>query len=260
MGKIGSIIGSTLGGALGTLVAPGFGTTIGASLGGALGGSVGKNGGSGDTGGGGGGSTTGTGGASSPGAGIAGGALGALQLIQGMAQQRKANKLRPGLEDPEQRMFLNEINQRRKAMRSGSAYTEDLRLLGGQQASTNQGLVSAGGGAGGATINALLKSQRGTGAAYGGILANAEKTASAYDSMYEGVLEKVASRKLDLQTFEYNRALANAAKNKQAGESNILAALARQGPITMPGAQNNTQEVPDENAPDEGIIQYGDSG
>lgn len=200
------------------MVAPGAGTSIGASIGGALGGAVGNSG-----------STT-----TSTGAGAAGGALGALQLINSMAQTRKANKLRPGLEDPEQRMFLNEINQRRKAIRSGSAYTEDLRELGGQQASTNQGIVSSSGGAGGAAINALLKSQRGTGAAYGNILANAEKTASAYDNMYEGMLDKVAGRKLDLQNYEYTRALGQAAKNQQAGQSNILAALARQGGVTIP--------------------------
>lgn len=165
------------------------------------------------------------------GANAMGGLLGVSQLISGLSDKRRAGMNKPPLEDNEQRNFLNELNQKRKAIRTGSAYSEDLRQLRSQQAGTDAGILSASGGAGGAAIAGLARAQRGTGAAYGGILANAEKRADDFDSMYEGMLDKVAGRKLDLQTFEYNRALADAAKNKQAGQQNLLASNARSMPL-----------------------------
>lgn len=209
-------LGSLAGGAIGTAIAPGIGTAIGSKLGGELSGLV-----AGDT--------PASGGADSSN-GVAG-ALGVGQLIASALKKNKANGLQPEADDIEQRNFLNEINRKRKAINTGAAYQEQMGELKNQQASTINGMLSASGGAGGAAIAGMARAGRGTSSAFANILAQGDQKEMALTQMSDDLIQRMSGRRLDLQNYEYTRALGEAAKLEQGGMGNTLAAHAQTTPI-----------------------------
>src|SRR3990172_3584977 len=146
-----SILGGIAGGAAGTAIAPGVGTAIGSALGSELGGTISE-------------------------AGIPA-ALGAGQLAAGELKKKKAEGLAPPMEDVEQRILLSELEQQRKSMLTGTAYQEQMRELGTMQAATQAGMIKAGGGAGGATLEGLSKASAATAEGFGKIAREGEKMA-----------------------------------------------------------------------------------
>ena len=210
-------LGSVAGGAIGSAIAPGVGTTIGSTLGGALGSAAVSGGGSS------GGSSDGGGDSSS----MMGGLLGAGQLALGAIKKRKAEGLRPPMEDVEQRQFLSELNRKRRAMMTGSAYQEGLRELRGQQLATQAGMVKAGGGAAGATIEGLAKAGAITAEGFGKLAAQEEAKSFAYTQLAGQMLGDIAERRYALQAHKFSTAEAEAAELTKAGMAGLLASSAR---------------------------------
>jgi len=153
--------------------------------------------------------------------------LGGAELAGGILAQRRAKKLEPPPEDTEQRRFLNELMRRRRAMMTGSAYTETLREIRSQQAATQRGMERAAGGAGGALIAGLARTQRAAGSTFSELAAREEEKALGYTQLVKQMIDQISQRKLELQMSKYTQALLDAQGLKRAGLSQITSGLAQ---------------------------------
>lgn len=172
-------------------------------------------------------------------AGLAGG-----QLLAGLLGGRRARGLTPPQEDPELRAFLNEIQQRRKELETGAGFQTQRRLIGQQLATTQRGIVRAGGGATGATISGLARAQRVAGTQLGEVLGAAEQRQLFLTQMAGQIIGDIGQRRLELQLLERGQALAESKQVTSEGLSNLLAQIAGGGGLPgggLPGGDPGPQ-------------------
>jgi len=180
-----------------------------------------------------------------PGGGAAGAQVGLAggQLLAGLLGGKRAQAATPPGEDPELRVFLNEIQQRRKELETGAGFQTQRRLIGQQLATTQRGIVRAGGGATGATISGLARAQRVAGTQLGEVLGQAEQRQLFLTQMAGQIIGDIGQRKLELQLLERGQALAESKQVTSEGLSNLLAQIAGGGAI--PGAGGAPGAPPD---------------
>lgn len=152
-------------------------------------------------------------------------------LFGGDNGKKKADSLLPSETDPMQLSFFDEMNRKRKSFSTGTAFANDLSQLGETQANTNRGIISAGGGAGGATITGLLRGQMGTNQAYGDITDKAKQYELSYDNMTSKLLEDITNRRLGIQTARYSQAQADARQANQTGLENLFGSSTQLGSV-----------------------------
>lgn len=159
-----------------------------------------------------------------------------VQLGQGVVQMFQANSLKkaadaasPPLVDPSQASFLSELNKKRASLDAGSAYAAGLNNIKATQAGTNNGLVQAGAGNSGGTIQALLQSQRVSQDSANQLNAQGQQEQNFNNSMYGELLNKVAARKMQLQLQKSQQLRAEWASAQQASNQNIGAAMSGGG-------------------------------
>lgn len=176
-----------------------------------------------------------TGAALGPAGAVAGAGIG---LATGLIQNIQANKLKkqadaamPELVDPNQAAYLSELNQKRKSIASGAAFSTAMQQADMQQASANDAITRNSGGDSGSAIQALLQAQANSGNIKNQALANGQQQQMGYDSMYGNQLNKIAARTLQLQLLESQQKRAEWAKKKQFAGQNTQAggATALQG-------------------------------
>ena len=158
-----------------------------------------------------------------------GGAAGSL--VGAAVSNRQAEKAAPPLEDPEQRAQLEEINRRRRAFATGSAFQTERRALGQQQSALSRGIARASRGSTGATLSALARVQRGAGGALNQVFAGARQQQSMLDRMSLDLTNRMAQRRLDLQNLQQSRALAQANRQQREGTAGLQNILASELPI-----------------------------
>lgn len=164
---------------------------------------------------------------------------GAGQLISGLISGGKGQQAGPPSEDPELRRFLNEIDRRRKTFETGAAFQVGKRELRQQQAATQQGILRASGGASGAAISGLARSQRGTQTAFNELIGRGEARQDQMTQLFGNVLNRIAQRRLELSLAEQAKQEARQASSQRQGTANILQGVARGLPVQ--GAQGAPQ-------------------
>jgi len=196
---------------------------------------------------------------------------GPLQLGQSIVQMFKANNSKnaadsaaPPLVDPNQASFLSELNQKRASLDSGTAYAAGLNNINATNAGTNQGLVQAGAGNTGGTIQALLQSQRVSQDSANQLNAQGQQEQNFNNTMYGELLNKVAARKWQLQNQASQQKRAEWATSQQSANQNASAGLANMGnPVSdllnknttsTGGAPTNTSSSSSTTSADTGAI------
>jgi hypothetical protein len=101
-----------------------------------------------------------------------------------------------------------------------------MNAIDSTTAGTQNGILSAGGGNVGGTMQALLSAQRNAGDAQNQVLANGEQQNNAVTGMYGELLNKVAARKMQLQLMQHDELMAQWAQKNKAGMSNLMAGMA----------------------------------
>ncbi len=171
-----------------------------------------------------------------------------LSLATGLIQSIQANKLKkraesafPDLVDPSQAGFLAELGQKRKSLDTGSAFATGMQNIDASQAGTNEAITRASGGDTGATMQALLQGQRVAGDSKNAVLAQGQQQQLAYTQAYQGMLDQIAGRKLQLQMQRSQQAQAEWAAKQKSASSNLMAGMAGFGKVNsapnLAGAQ-----------------------
>src|SRR5690242_1359903 len=183
---------------------------------------------------------------------------GIFSSIQGKRQEREAaaleqeaKKFKPPAEDMEERGFLNDLNRKRRAIATGTAYQNTATNIGQQLANTNQGILRASGGAGGAAIAGMGRAQRAASQSLGDVTAQGQQLEMGYTGMAQQLLNRIASRKAELQLNDYQRLLGQAEQlrgagqyNNNAGQSSMIGAglnaIGQLGKIKFPQRRNGS--------------------
>ena len=226
MAGIGSSIGSIAGGAIGTALLPGIGTGIGSALGGMAGGAIDKKSaskGSASSGGNSGGGNSSSGSNASK----LSLATGLLQNIQANRLDKRAQAAMPSLIDPNQSSYLAELNQKRKSLETGSAFASANQAADTAQAQASNAIVNASGGDVGSTIQSLLQSQRAANDSKNTAIGQGQAQQLAVNNAYQGMLDQISGRKLQLQMYNTDRLRALEAQKRTFANQNTNAGLAR---------------------------------
>lgn len=219
-------IGSLIGGAIGSAVLPGAGTAIGSKIGGAIGGkSGGKSGGGG----------SGSNAASS----AMGLGLGLIQSIQARKQKNKAEASFPDLVDPSQAGYLAELGQKRKSIDTGADFAQGMQAIDATNAGTNSAIVQNSGGDSGGALQGLLQSERVAGDAKNNVIAQGQQQQMQYSQMYQGMLDQIAARKLQLKMQKSQQAKAEWAAKQKSASQNLMAGVSGLAGAIAPGVSGS---------------------
>lgn len=216
---------------------------ISTAVSGLVGGLSKKKGGGGEEsgGGGGGGGTTAptsapTGGNIMPGGanpGMAAG-MGIAQLVQGGIQRKKAERLQPTLEDPQQVLAMQEYERRANNAMTGAGVSNSMRNLKQSQAGAYRALARSGNvGQYGALSRNLAQEQN-------ELLAQGQQTEMGYRKMFDTMLNTVADRRLRLQSKKADAMSLRAESNIAGGTQNTMAGLAMMGGAGKPNTGGGT--------------------
>lgn len=173
-------------------------------------------------------------------------ATGGIQAIQAHKLKKEAAAAMPGFNDPMQMAFLSQLNQQRRSLDTGSAYAAGMNAIGASTAGADQGILQAGAGNVGGTIQGLLQAQRVGSDQQNQVLANGEQQNMQYNNMYGELLDKVAGRKLQLQLLNHNELMGQWATKQKAASSNIMAGLARMNSPLKNNTSGGAQTAPPE--------------
>jgi len=156
-------------------------------------------------------------------------------LIESGVQGRKANQLAPGLVDPLEQQRINELNQIRKNISTGSdAATQGAIGEAQKVGATTQGRIARStGGDVGSTVNALIKAQKGTQAATNQAVVQGQQRLPFVEQLTQQLGTRISQRTLELGLLNQNRAKAASAQAGTDALQNLGSLAALQG--TLPG-------------------------
>jgi len=161
--------------------------------------------------------------------------MGLIQSIQAKKLKDRANSAFPDLVDPSQAAFLAELGQKRKSLDTGSAFATGMQNIDASQAGTNNAIVQSSGGDAGATMQALLQAQRVAGDSKNSVIAQGQSQQLAYTQMYQGMLDQIAARKLQLQMQRSQQAQAEWAAKQKSASQNLMTGIAGFSGAGSPG-------------------------
>ncbi len=159
------------------------------------------------------------------------GALGAGQLISGIIKRRKGEAAMPSLVDPQQQSFLNKVRRQQKLLRSGTAFEPTRAALSREAATTGRGILRASGGASGAAIAGLTRTQRAIGRGIGELGQKSLQEQTRLTALEDSAIQGIAQRKMELQLLKRAQFMAESAQLKKESAANIGALLASITPI-----------------------------
>lgn len=167
-------------------------------------------------------------------------AMGLIQTIQAKKLKDRAESAFPDLVDPSQAAYLAELGQKRKSIETGADFAQGMQAINATNAGTNDAIVRSTGGDAGGTIQALLQSERVAGDAKNNVLAQGQQQQMQYSQMYQGMLDQIAVRKLQLQMQRSQQAQAEWAAKQKSASQNLMTGIAGfsgAGSPNMAGAQ-----------------------
>lgn len=148
------------------------------------------------------------------------------QLASGAIKKRQANQMALPEQDPTQLAMLDEINRKRRQLEMGAGAEYDLlrKQVGQAQAQTQQNVLRAAGGSGGAAIQGINMAQQGAGMAYAqGSMPLVQKS-TQYQQLAQQMVNDIAQRKFEVQQWEKIQKMREAAEQAQAGMQNLFPA------------------------------------
>ena len=163
------------------------------------------------------------------------GGLGLIQTIQGAVKGRRANQSEPPLEDPRQLELLQKVQRQQKAFETGTAFEPERQAIAQQLAGTQRGVLRASGGASGAAIAGLARSQRAAARSLQDITRARLQQSNILQQMFSEQLGRTAQRKLEIQLLQRAQNLAESAQQRKEGLANVLSAVGQTVPIGQQG-------------------------
>ena len=148
--------------------------------------------------------------------------LGALKNLQANRQQKQANAMFPGTEDPELRMLANDYRRRKRAFQTGTANASERAFQAGLAKQGINAAFRAGGGTAGLNRmnqmlgQAMLAGQQGR-----------QQGEMFYSQQYGDTINKLAQTRLEKALLRYNTANAEAKQNKTDANRMMYGGLAR---------------------------------
>jgi hypothetical protein len=163
---------------------------------------------------------------------ILGAIKGGIQLHNANKAGNAANSLQPGLYDPMQTAMLDEIQQKKNSLQSGSAYASNMGAIDATTAGTQNAITQVTGGDVSGTIEGLLAAQTNAGRAKNQVLGQADQANQFYSTLGVDLQNKISSRSMELQLAMQAQKRAEWAQGKQNAMGNLNAAAA----LTDPGS------------------------
>lgn len=161
-----------------------------------------------------------------PGA-AAGSALGGL--VEGGVRWGQAQKKTIDPTDYNQRILLNEIMNKRKMLEAGTMYSPQQESIQQVGALAMNRAMRASGGNIGATMQALLAAQRGTGRGLNELYGNMMGQSVNMMGLQNQLTQEMANRSLGLQMYDKQQSMVHGANTLQSGLENIMALMASRG-------------------------------
>lgn len=171
--------------------------------------------------------------------------LGLIQTIQAKKLKDRADSAFPDLVDPSQAAYLAELGQKRKSIETGADFAQGMQAINATNAGTNDAIVRSTGGDAAGTIQALLQSERVAGDAKNNVLAQGQQQQMQYNQMYQGVLDQISARKLQLKMQRSQQAQAEWAAKQKSASQNLMTGISGfsgAGSPNMAGAQTPTTQ------------------
>ena len=160
--------------------------------------------------------------------------MGIAQLIQGGIQRKKAERLQPTLEDPQQVLAMQEYERRANNAMTGAGVSNSMRNLKQSQAGAYRALARSGNvGQYGALSRNLAQEQN-------ELLAQGQQTEMGYRKMFDTMLNTVADRRLRLQSKKADAMSLRAESNIAGGTQNAMAGMAMMGGKKKPDTDGGT--------------------
>jgi hypothetical protein len=159
--------------------------------------------------------------------------------VQGIVDTGKAKKQQLPLTDPYQIGLMNDLKRKQKSLENGTAYQsqQDLVKQAGYKAMDN--IVKITGGNIGTTVAALNSAQRATGKNMNELFTEMSEEGFKMDTLMEGLVTKIANRKLEIQEYEKGQANVTATQDKQNAMGMLMGLIAKGG-LKLPQQFNTT--------------------
>lgn len=135
----------------------------------------------------------------------------------------------PPATDPQQLEFLNELQQKKRSINTGTEFDNQEKEAQQGLAQTQQNIANAAGGDVGDTIAGFNKAQRVYGNNLDDILAKGAQNEKFFSTMAGDMLNRISDRKYQLQIADYNQKLAQSKQSEQDAGGVINAAGAKSG-------------------------------
>ncbi len=165
----------------------------------------------------------------SPGWGTAIGAVlgGVVGGFEGGAKKKRDSENQLPLTDPYQINMLNDLKRKQRSLETGTAdqAQQDMIKQAGTKAMDN--IVKLSGGNIGMATSQINAAQRATGKNMNELFSQMSAESFKMDELMEGLVGKIANRKLQIQAYEKGQANVTAAQNKQNVMQNLMAAYAK---------------------------------
>lgn len=154
-------------------------------------------------------------------------------LIGSRIDRNAADRATPGLVDPFEQARLNELNQIRKSISTGSdvvtqSAIDQARNVGAQ---TQQSIARVTGGDVGSTIAGINRAQQGTQAATNQAVAQGQARLPFFENLSQQLGTRISQRKLELGLLDRGQRLAEGAQAGKDAILNLNSALALQGSV-----------------------------
>ena len=169
-----------------------------------------------------------------------GAGMGGAQLLKGKMMQKKADKMFPSLNDPQELSILNELRSKQRTFETGAALKPASDAIAKSTQATNRGILKASGGNVGLAIRGMTATQRASAEAENKIYTEAQESVKFYAQMRANAAQMVARRKLQLQLLRYGQAQADARGLQKMGWGNIMGGVGLGMPMGDTGSFVNS--------------------
>jgi hypothetical protein len=153
--------------------------------------------------------------------------LGLGFAINPLIDKHRKDKNELPLTDPYQINMLNDLKRKQRSLETGTAdqAQQDMIKQAGTKAMDN--IVKLSGGNIGVATSQINAAQRATGKNMNELFSQMSAESFKMDDLMEGLVGKIANRKLQIQAYEKAQANVTSAQNKQNVMQNLMAAYAK---------------------------------
>jgi len=169
------------------------------------------------------------------------------QMTAGAVQKKKADKMMPGMEDPEERAALEAVKQQARSARTGTDATTaaNLRTIEQGARNTQRAIQRNTGGDVGSTISGMLQAQRTAGNQANQAYGQAAQRGNYFQSLGDQMRSNIVQRKLELGMYKSQQQRATATANQQSGFQNLSqGGMSLLGMLPQGGQETSSTRIP----------------